>query len=76
MKKDKLRSLILSLVQDVVFSYNNKDYCINPYTKHKFEVGCNDDVILFDNIEKLMAAKIFDGQCLNDISNKIILYTP
>lgn len=75
MNKDKLRSLILSFLQDIEFSYNNKDYCINPYNKNKFEVGCGDNVIIIDDIDKLMTAKIFDGECLNDISNSLYFYS-
>ncbi len=74
MNKGKLKKLILSLTQDVIFSYNNKEYCINPFSSNKFEVGAQDRVYNFDCIDKLMSANIFDGKCLNDISERINIY--
>lgn len=74
MGKNKLKDLILSLTQDVVFDYNGKDYCINPFSKNKFEVGIENDVLTFNDIDALMTAKIFQGECLNNIADSIKLY--
>lgn len=74
MSKKDLKELILSLSQDVIFIYNNIEYCINPFSKNKFEVATDKNVITYNDIEDLMSAEIFDNKSLNDISNDIKLY--
>ncbi len=74
MNKSKLKKLILSFTQDIIFSYNNKEYCINPFNVKKFEIGTQNNVFEFSSIEELMSAKIIDGKCLNDISENLIIY--
>lgn len=74
MSKGQLKKIILSFAQDVIFSYNEKEYCINPFSIKKFEVGTQDNVFKFNSIDELMSANIFDGKCLNEISEKIIVY--
>ena len=74
MNKSQLKKLILSFAQDVIFSYNDKEYCINPFSLKKFEVGMQNCVYKFNSIDELMSANIFDGKCLNEISEKIIVY--
>ena len=63
--------LILSLVQDVVFEYDNKTCCINPWSRTKFEVGYNDIVKIYTDIDDLMNDTIFDGRSLSDIADEI-----
>lgn len=74
MNKSKLRNLILSFTQDIIFSFNNKEYCINPFNEKKIEIGTDDDVLEFHSVDELMSANIIDGKCLNDISDAIIIY--
>ncbi len=74
MRKHKLKDLILSLTQDVVFCYNGQDYCINPFNSNKFEVGIENDIMTFNDIDVLMSAKIFQGECLNNIADAIEMY--
>lgn len=74
MSKDQLKNLILSFAQDVIFSYNDKEYCINPFSLKKFELGTQDHIFNFNSIDELMSANIFDGKCLNEISEIIIVY--
>lgn len=73
MKSNDLKNLILSLSKDIVFTYNNKNVCIIPFNKNKFEVGFGDKVRGFTNIEELMGNNFFDGKSLNEISNIIEL---
>lgn len=74
MSKDQLKNLILSFAQDVIFSYNDKEYCINPFSLKKFELGTQDHIFNFNSIDELMSANIFEGKCLNEISEIIIVY--
>lgn len=68
---EQLRDTILSLTQDVVFVYNGITCCINPWNASKFELGYGDTVRTYDDIDELMNDKIFAGQSLNDIADKI-----
>lgn len=74
MNSSEFKKSILSLTQDIIFSYKNKEYGINPFNINKFEIGTENDVVTFSDIDELFAAEIFDGQCLNDISDLIELY--
>lgn len=65
------KNLILSLVQDVVFEYDNKTCCINPWSRTKFEVGYNDIVKIYSDIDDLMNDTIFNGRSLSDIADEI-----
>ncbi|MBD9220051.1 MAG: hypothetical protein EGQ35_07050 [Clostridiales bacterium] len=71
MKEDKLKKLILSLNQDIVFKYNGKDALINPLNKNKFEVGFGDVELEYNDIDKLMNDNIFDGKSLAEICTEI-----
>ena len=68
---EEIKNLILSLVQDVVFEYDNKTCCINPWSRTKFEVGYNDIVKIYSDIDDLMNDTIFDGRSLSDIADEI-----
>lgn len=66
-----IKKLILSLLQDVVFEYDNKTCCINPWHEHKFELGYGDFIKDYSDIDELMNDKIFNGKSLCEISNII-----
>ena len=51
LNSEEIKNLILSLVQDVVFEYDNKTCCINPWSRTKFEVGYNDIVKIYSDID-------------------------
>lgn len=68
---EQLKDTILSLTQDVVFVYNGITCCINPWNTSKFELGYDDTVRVYDDIDELMNDEIFDGQSLNDIADNI-----
>ena len=51
MKPSDLKNLILSLTQDVVFEYDGAVACINPWNDQKFEVGYDNKVKTYDNID-------------------------
>lgn len=74
MNKSKLKKIILSFTQDVLFSYKGKEYCINPFNEKKFEIGTQSKVYEFNSIDELLSANIFDGRSLNDISDEICIY--
>lgn len=74
MKSQDLKKLILSLSQDVVFTFNSKSACINPWNTKKFEVGFGDKSKTYSNIDDLMTDKFFDGYSLNEISESIEIF--
>ena len=65
LNSEEIKNLILSLVQDVVFEYDN------PWSRTKFEVGYNDIVKIYSDIDDLMNDTIFDGRSLSDIADEI-----
>lgn len=71
MNEYELKTLIESLVQDVTFEYDGKYACINPWNKHKFEVGFDDKCKTYDNIDDVMNDKFYDGKSLKDICENI-----
>lgn len=71
MSANAIKNLILSLVQDVVFDYGGKTCCINPSSANSFELGYNDDVKLYSDIDDLMNDPIFGGKSLTDIADII-----
>lgn len=69
-----LRDEILSILNDVVFTYHGKTACINPFHEHKFEVGFGNEAIrTYEDIDDLMSDPIYDGKCLNEIADQIHL---
>ena len=48
-----------------------KTCCINPWSRTKFEVGYNDIVKIYSDIDDLMNDTIFDGRSLSDIADEI-----
>lgn len=71
MKSNKLKNEITSCLCDICFDYHGKSACINPWNEHKIEVGFGDQVITFSAIEDLMSSKMFDGNSLYDICEKV-----
>lgn len=73
MKAQDLKKLILSLSQDVVFSFNGQNACINPWNINKYEMGFGDNVMTAKSIDEVMSTPFFDGKPLNEIADKIEL---
>lgn len=71
MNADTLKELILSLSQDVTFLYEGVYACINPWNPHKIEVGYEDKVKVYDNIDDVMSDRFYHGKSLNEISEKL-----
>lgn len=71
MSPKKLKELILSLTQDVVFEYKGKYACINPWNPKKIEVGYGDEVKAYTDIEDVMNDKFYDGKSLMEISEQL-----
>lgn len=67
MKAQDMKDRILSLLDDVCFSYNGDAVCINPWSANKIEVGYRKKTKTYTSIDALMADKIFDGKSLTDI---------
>lgn len=73
MKAIDIKNEILLMTNDVVFSYNKKIVCINPWGLKKFVVGYDDKVKEYNNIEDLMSDPFYDGKSLNEIAHEIII---
>lgn len=71
MKPNDLKNLILSLTQDVVFEYDGAVACINPWNVHKFEVGYDNKVKTYDNIDNLMDDPFYHGKSLSEIAEEL-----
>lgn len=74
MKANKLKDLILSLTQDIVFDYEGESACINPWSDCKIEVGYGDNVKTYDNIDDVMEDKFYHGKSLSEICENLNLY--
>lgn len=55
MKSENLKALILSLTQDIVFEYDGGVACINPWNETRIEVGYDDKMKTYDNIDDVMS---------------------
>lgn len=71
MKPNKLKELILSLTQDIVFEYKGEYACINPWNHKKIEVGYGDIMKTYDNIDDVMKDKIYHGKSLLEIAETL-----
>ena len=74
MRRKELEKLILSLSQDVLFDFEGKSACINPWNPQKIEVGYGDMVKTYDCIEDVMEDKFYHGKSLNEICEKLDIY--
>lgn len=72
MTEQKLRERILAFTNDVEFQYHGKWYCINPWNPKKFQLGGDDFAATYGSIDELMAAPVFDGRCLADITDEML----
>ena len=71
MKPKNLKDLILSLTQDVVFEYDGAVACINPWNETKIEVGYDDKLKTYNNIDDVMNDPIYHGKSLQEISEQL-----
>lgn len=67
MKAKELKNLILSLTQDVVFEYDGKVACINPWNESKIEVGYDNEIKTYNNIDDVMNDPFYHGKSLVEI---------
>ncbi|MEI3225528.1 MAG: hypothetical protein V8S39_00195 [Lachnospiraceae bacterium] len=71
MKPDELKKMILSLEQDVVFQFDGKYACINPWNAHKIEVGYDGNTKTYNNISDVMNDKFYHGKSLREIADNL-----
>ncbi len=70
----ELKKWIDSLLQDIEFSYLGKDGAICPFSRDNISViydGVNKD---YTSIDDVMSDPFYNGNCLNDISEDLIIY--
>ncbi len=73
MNANDLKSLILSLTQDIEFEYLGRQGSIVPISHSNLSLCYGDDCQQFDDIDKLMEAPLLGGMSLNQISNAITI---
>ena len=71
MKSKDLKNLILSLTQDVGFDYDGAVGCIYPWIEHNFEVGYDNKVKTYDNIDDLLDDPFYHGKSLSEIAEEL-----
>ena len=71
MKLSDLKDRIASLSGFVGFEYNKKNCGIDPINQSHFEMWYGNDYIIAKSIDEVMAVKIFNGNSLTDIFDKI-----
>lgn len=71
MKPENLKELILSLTQDVIFEYDGAVACINPWNETRIEVGYDDKMKTYDNIDDVMSDPFYHGKSLQEISGQL-----
>lgn len=74
MTPNKLKTLIMSFTDDIVFDYHGKTACINPWNEKKYEVGFGDIGKTYSSIDDLMTDPIYDGESLTQIAKNIEIY--
>jgi hypothetical protein len=73
MNAKQLNDYISGLTSDILFSYNGVESCVLVLSKDKFVVGYGDDDVVCKTPDEAMKVKMFDGQSLNEIADKIDL---
>lgn len=69
----KLKKRILEFTTLVGFDYMGKNGYVDPFNSGDFDLFYDGDTIKVDSIEKVMTTPFFDGKCLNDICDEIII---
>ena len=73
MKTEKLYKLIDSLAGDIDFTYKGKHGSICPFSRTDIALAYDSNVHSHTSISDVLNDKMFDGKCLNEISERIIL---
>ncbi len=75
MTAGRLKAEILSLTNDIVFTYEGKIGGIFPISRKQISIGWNNEAYDFENengcIDEVMNAKIFDGRSLAEIAEEL-----
>ena len=71
MKLSDLKNRIASLSGFIGFDYNDTPCGIDPINQSHFEMWCGNDYITAKSIDEVMTTKIFNGNSLTDIFDKI-----
>ena len=71
MNAEQLKSEILSLNGDIVFTFNGVSFCIIPFNSSKFQLCIDDRVTEYNSIDALFSDPIFFGKTLSEIAGQI-----
>ncbi len=73
MKANELYDIIDSLASDIDFEYDGKHGAICPFSRTDISLSYGDEAHDHTSIADVMDDKIFNGKCLNEISEQIVL---
>lgn len=73
MKANELYDFIDSLTSDIDFEYDGKHGAICPFSRTDISLSYDDEAHDHTSIADVMNDKIFNGKCLNEISEQIVL---
>ena len=73
MKANELYDFIDSLTSDIDFEYDGKHGAICPFSRTDISLSYDDEAHDHTSIADVKNDKIFNGKCLNEISEQIVL---
>ncbi len=73
MKAKELYNIIDSLTSDIDFEYAGKHGAICPFSRTDISLSYGDDMHDHTSVAGVMNDKMFNGKCLNEISEQIVL---
>ena len=71
MKAKELRDWIDNLTDDIEFYYRGITGSICPFSRDNISLTYNGKTVDVKSVDEAMEAKVFDEQCLNEISEKL-----
>ncbi len=71
MNAKSIKNLILSLTQDIEFSYNNVDGSIIPLSRDNISMSYGDANKNYKDVDTLLNDPFFNGKSLSDIVSDI-----
>jgi len=70
LSKSKLKSMIVSNIQDIEFTYKGTHGAICPFSEDFISIGFGDIEVDCKSIDEVMASTIFDGKTLEQICDE------
>lgn len=71
MTAEKIKNRVGEICSHFTFDYNGKCCGVDPLSRNNFDMWCGDENFNAKSLDEVMNTKLFDGECLNDIADKI-----